>query len=112
MIVNVPIDVQRKYLLNKENSSSGSFESRCALIQSFVKQKPKARTYSYTSKRTFTRLYTIGTVSDCKKLFLNTFAISQSQIDIALAKTNPSVPLNDQRGLAVDGLNKMSEKKS
>ncbi|CAH1100087.1 unnamed protein product [Psylliodes chrysocephalus] len=59
-------------------------------IQSFVKQKLKARRYSNTSKRTFTRLYTIVTV--CNKLFLNKFGISHSRIDIALAKTNQSVP--------------------
>ncbi|CAH0564100.1 unnamed protein product [Brassicogethes aeneus] len=89
--------------------TAGSYETRCALLQGCVKQKNKKRCYSDTSRRQFTREYTICDVPVCKKMLTNTFSISQSRVDVALAKFSAHMPLNDQRGVKSGGKNKIPD---
>lgn len=66
--------------------SAGCYEARCALIQGYVREIGKKRSYSVTSKRIYTRKYFIKNKEIYKQAFLNTFTISQAGIDNALKK--------------------------
>ncbi|CAG9783437.1 unnamed protein product [Diatraea saccharalis] len=89
--------------------AAGSYEARCALLQSFCKELEKSRNKS--NKRTFTRKYYLKGVSVCKAAFLKTLSISQKPLDIALAKHRQQKPLLDKRG-CTGGHNKITEAKS
>ncbi|XP_041984293.1 uncharacterized protein LOC121736879 isoform X1 [Aricia agestis] len=78
--------------------SAGSYEARFALLQGYVKENAKKRSYSTKSKRMYTRKYCIQNVDVCKKTLLNTLAVSQSRVDIALKKNRNNEPI-DKRGI-------------
>ena len=87
---------------------SGSYEARCALLQGYVKEFNKKRSYSVNSKRTFTRKYYIQNIEICKTTFLKTFGISQARIDSALKKNRNNESIYDKRGVNCGGKNSIT----
>lgn len=78
----------------------GTFEGRCAFINSCVNEIPKKRCYTKNKdnqKRKKTRKYYLKGVEVCKVTFMKTLQISGSRIDSSLAKTDSEV-FTDKRG--------------
>lgn len=78
----------------------GSYEGRCAFLNSCVNELPKKRTYTKnkdTSRRKMTRKYFLKGVEVCKTTFTKTLMISNSRIDVSLQKMETE-SFNDERG--------------
>lgn len=78
----------------------GSYEGRCAFLNSCVNELPKRRTYTKNkdaSRRKMTRKYFLKGVEVCKTTFTKTLQISNSRIDVSLQKMG-SESFNDERG--------------
>ncbi|CAH2083740.1 unnamed protein product [Euphydryas editha] len=79
--------------------NAGSYEARCALLQCYVKEIIKNRSYkSQSTKRLYTRKYYMRDKEICKTTLLNTLSISQTRIDIALTKHRNNEGIRDKRG--------------
>lgn len=89
--------------------SAGSYEARCALLQSYVKESNKKRSYSLQSKRLYTRKYYMRDKEICKKTLLNTLNISQARIDNALTKYRNNERVHDKRGEISGGKNSITD---
>ncbi|XP_063226904.1 uncharacterized protein LOC134533326 [Bacillus rossius redtenbacheri] len=89
----------------------GDYNSQNMYIGACVKEVGKKRQYtSSTSKRNFSRVYTIRTIPVCRETFTETFQISSKRVNTALCKLR-SDDLLDKRGKKQGGLNKVSDKK-
>lgn len=80
--------------------SIGSYEGRCAFLNSCVNEIPKKRTYTKNkeeSRRKNTRKYYLKGVEVCKTTFTKTLMISNSRIDVSLQKME-SENFSDERG--------------
>lgn len=78
----------------------GSYEGRCAFLNSCVNELPKKRTYTKnkdSSRRKMTRKYFLKGVEVCKTTFTKTLMISNSRIDVSLQKMETE-NFNDERG--------------
>lgn len=78
----------------------GSYEGRCAFINSCVNEIPKKRCYTKKkeeSRRKNTRKYFLKGVEVCKKAFTKTLMISNSRIDVCLVKME-NENFTDERG--------------
>ncbi|CRK98754.1 CLUMA_CG011919, isoform A [Clunio marinus] len=78
----------------------GSYEGRCAFLNSCVNELPKKRTYTKNkemSRRKMTRKYFLKGVEVCKTTFTKTLMISNSRIDVSLQKMETE-NFNDERG--------------
>lgn len=78
----------------------GSFEGRCAFINSCVNEFPKKRCYvknKEESRRKNSRKYFLKGIEVCKKTFVNTLMISHSRIDVCLMKMETE-NFTDERG--------------
>lgn len=78
----------------------GTYEGRCAFINSCVNEIPKKRCYTKnkeTSRRKNTRKYYLKGVEVCKKSFTKTLMISNSRIDVCLVKMETE-NFTDERG--------------
>ncbi len=71
----------------------GSYEGRCAFLNSCVNEIPKKRQYtkSENSRRKHSRKYYLKGVEVCKHAFVNTLKISNSRIDVSLHKMESEV---------------------
>lgn len=91
----------------------GSYEGRCAFLNSCVNELPKKRTYTKnkdTSRRKMTRKYFLKGVEVCKTTFTKTLMISNSRIDVSLQKMETE-NFNDERGKKKAGHGFSDEKK-
>lgn len=91
----------------------GSYEGRCAFLNSCVNELPKKRTYTKnkeSSRRKMTRKYFLKGVEVCKTTFTKTLMISNSRIDVSLQKME-SETFNDERGKKKAGHGFSDEKK-
>lgn len=91
----------------------GSYEGRCAFINSTVNELPKKRTYTKNkeaSRRKMTRKYFLKGQEVCKTTFTKTLMISNSRIDISLQK-GEAESFNDERGKGRAGSGFSDEKK-
>lgn len=78
----------------------GSYEGRCAFLNSCVNETPKKRCYTKnkeTSRRKMTRKYFLKGVEVCKTTFTKTLKISNSRVDVCLQKME-SENFSDERG--------------
>jgi hypothetical protein len=78
----------------------GSYEGRCAFLNSCINEAPKKRCYTKnkeTSRRKMTRKYYLKGVEVCKTTFVKTLKISNSRVDVCLQKMETE-NFNDQRG--------------
>jgi hypothetical protein len=77
----------------------GTYEGRCAFINSCVNEIPKKRCYTKKeqSRRKNTRKYYLKGVEVCKIAFVRTLMISNSRIDVCLMKSE-SDSFADERG--------------
>lgn len=77
----------------------GTYEGRCAFLNSCVNELPKKRQYTKaeTSRRNHTRKYYLKGVEVCKTAFTKTLKISNSRIDVSLHKME-SENFTDERG--------------
>lgn len=71
----------------------GSYEGRCAFLNSCVNEAPKKKQYTKNenSRRKNTRRYYLKGVEVCKLTFVKTLQISNSRIDVSLAKMESEV---------------------
>ena len=91
----------------------GSYEGRCAFLNSCVNELPKKRTYTKNkeaSRRKMTRKYFLKGIEVCKTTFTKTLMISNSRIDVSLQKME-SESFNDERGKKRAGHGFSDEKK-
>lgn len=91
----------------------GSYEGRCAFLNSCVNELPKKRTYTKNkdaSRRKMTRKYFLKGVEVCKTTFTKTLMISNSRIDVSLQKMETE-NFNDERGKKKAGHGFSDEKK-
>lgn len=79
--------------------SIGSYEGRCAFLNSCVNEAPKKKQYTKAekSRRKNTRRYFLKGVEVCKMTFTKTLQISNSRIDVSLAKME-NENFMDERG--------------
>lgn len=77
----------------------GTYEGRCAFLNSCVNEMPKKRQYTKAaeSRRHNTRKYYLKGVEVCKTTFVKTLRISNSRIDVSLHKME-SENFTDERG--------------
>lgn len=78
----------------------GTYEGRCAFINSCVNEIPKKRCYTKNkeeSRRKNTRKYFLKGVEVCKITFVKTLMISNSRIDVCLMKMETE-NFTDERG--------------
>lgn len=78
----------------------GSYEGRCAFLNSCVNEIPKKRCYTKNkemSRRKMTRKYFLKGQEVCKTTFTRTLMISNSRVDVSLQKME-SENFNDERG--------------
>lgn len=91
----------------------GSYEGRCAFLNSCVNEFSKKRTYTKNkeaSRRKMTRKYFLKGVEVCKTTFTKTLMISNSRIDVSLQKMETE-DFNDARGKKKAGHGFSDEKK-
>lgn len=91
----------------------GSYEGRCAFLNSCVNELPKKRTYTKNkeaSRRKMTRKYFLKGQEVCKTTFTKTLMISNSRIDVSLQKMEAE-SFNDERGKKRTGHGFSDEKK-
>lgn len=91
----------------------GSYEGRCAFINSTVNELPKKRTYTKNkeaSRRKMTRKYFLKGQEVCKTTFTKTLMISNSRIDISLQKMEAE-SFKDERGKGRTGSGFSEEKR-
>lgn len=91
----------------------GTFEGRCAFINSCVNEIPKKRCYTKNKdnqRRKNTRKYYLKGVEVCKVTFMKTLSISSSRVDSSLAKTDCEI-FTDKRGKKKSALAFSKEKK-
>jgi hypothetical protein len=77
----------------------GTYEGRCAFLNSCVNELPKKKQYTKaaTSRRKNTRKYYLKGVEVCKIAFTKTLRISNSRVDVCLQKME-SENFTDERG--------------
>lgn len=93
--------------------SIGSYEGRCAFLNSCINELPKKRTYTKNkeaSRRKMSRKYFLKGIEVCKTTFTKTLMISNSRIDVSLHKMETE-RFYDERGKKRIGQGFSEEKK-
>lgn len=92
--------------------SIGSYEGRCAFLNSCINELPKKRQYTknQSSRRKMTRKYFLKGIEVCKTTFTKTLMISNSRIDVSLQKMETE-SFTDERGRKRSGQGFSEEKK-
>lgn len=76
--------------------SIGTYEGRCAFLNSCINEIKKKRQYTknVNSRRKMTRKYFLKGIEVCKIMFCKTLQISNSRIDVCLSKSESEVNLS------------------
>lgn len=107
------VDYKTRKKLFQQFWGMGTFEGRCVLLNTCVKEINKKRTYTKKekSRRTKTRIYFIEDIQVCKETLLKTLQINQNRIRIALDQLKSDTTIKDKRGTKSGGKNAIDEKR-
>lgn len=82
----------------------GTYNAQTGYIAALVQQHPIQRKKAPTStRRTYSRIYTLDNEPVCRDTFIHTLRISPSRVNTALFKANNSSTMRDKRGLHSGG---------
>lgn len=88
------------------------YNSQNMFIGACVKEVDKKRNYSGgNTKRKFTRVYTLRSVTVCRDMFVETLRVSTKRVNTALCKLRTPNNIMDRRGKVQGGANKINNVK-
>ena len=107
------VDMKAREKLFQQFWGMGSFEGRCVLLNTCVKEIGKKRTYTKkkNSRRSKTRIYFIEDVQVCKETLLKTLQINANRIRIAIDQLKSNNTIKDKRGIKSGGRNAIEQER-